>query len=421
MISEQNSRLRTSKHAAMAQVTIVFGDCPGCGAKNKFGNIEIFDGKNILRGCKACPYVDHYPLPVIKKKILYLDQFFFSHAFRAHDSRFVEASKRIEKLASMQLLVAPFSSIHEDETHQWEFRTELFKFIKNTSRGHKFFYAPEVDKTQIIKAFQSWLNNGPPEYELTPNDALRKNIHNWQGYTWFDVGRYLGDIELIRKLKTLTIENLVSGFPVWRDLKTSYKEDLATEFLDGAREYVNAFAKYASRISIGDLNALLDSPASSEVVRYMLSMLPEELDFPERLKICGRFFDSEHFRQTPYTKLSCSIFATLRKHVKEGQFSNEERAKEVLSGFIFDVGHVSTYAPYCDAFFMDKSMADLVARPTVSLEAIYGTRVFSLTNWQAFIEWLDGIEAELDDVHRAALMEVYWPQPNRVNLSPPPC
>lgn len=404
----------------MAQVTIVFGDCPGCGAKDKFGNIEILDGKNIWRGCKACRYIEYHPLPAIKKKILYLDQFFFSHAFRAQDSRFVEASKKIEKLASLQLLVAPFSSIHEDETHQWEGRTELFKFIKNTARGHKFSYAPNVDQTQIIRAFQSWLIGGPPEYILAATDALPKDIHKWEGYLRIDVGRYVGDIELIRKLKGLTVENLVRGFPAWRSLKSSYEDDLEAEFLEGAREYVNAYAKYASRIGSGDLNALLDSPANSEVIGHMLSMLPQELEYLKRLEICGSFFGSDHFRNTPYTKLSCTIFATLRKHVKEGQFLNEERAKKVLGGFIFDVSHISTYAPYCDAFVMDKAMADLVTRPSVSLEANYGTRVFSLNNWDEFIEWLDDIEAKIDVVHRAALVEVFYPQLTKINLSPPP-
>ena len=399
----------------MALVTIVFGDCPGCGAKDKFGNVEILEGKNIWRGCKACRYVEYYPLPAIKKKVLYLDQFFFSHAFRAQDSRFVEAASRIQKLASLQLLVAPFSSIHEDETHQWEGRNELFEFIKNTARGHKFSYAPQVDQTQIIRAFQSWLKGGPPQYELAETDALPNDIHKWEGYLRIDVGRYVGDIELIRKLKRLTIGNLVGGFPTWRGLKTTYEEDLEAEFLEGAREYVNAYAKFSSRIGSGDFNALLDSPTNSEVVGRMLSILPKEQGFVERLEICGRFFGSEHFKQTPYTKLSCTIFATLRKHVKEGQFINEERAKKVLTGFIFDVGHISTYAPYCDAFLMDKAMADLVTRPTVNLEANFGTRVFSLNNWDVFIAWLDGIEAEIDDVHRTALMEVFSPRLSRLN------
>lgn len=394
----------------MARVTIVIGDCPGCGAKDTFGNIEILDGKNIWRGCKECRYVEHHALPPIKKKILYLDQFFFSHAFRAKDLRFVRAVEKIERLASLQLLVVPFSSIHEDETHQWEGRVELFKFIKNTARGHKFSYAPMVDQTQIVRAFQSWLKNEPPTYQIAASDALPKDIHKWEGYFRIDVGRYVGDIELIRQLKTLTIGNLVRNFSTWRSQKTTYEEDLEMELLDGAREYVSAYAKYASRISAGDLDAILDSPANSEVVARLLSMLPKDQEFFERLETCGRFLGSEHFRQTPYTKLSCSIFATLRKHVKEGQFTNEERALHVLSGFIFDVGHVSTYAPYCDAFVMDKTMADLVTRPTVNLEGNYGTRVFSLSNWDAFLEWLDNIEAGIDLPHRRALVEVFSPQ-----------
>ena len=143
----------------MAIVSYVLGDCPGCGQLNSFGNVEIFDGKRVYQGCKVCRYNKHITLPKLQKKILYLDQFFFSHAFRGGDQRFTDAADRIARLSSLQLLAVPYSSIHEEETHQWSGHEELFKFIKATSRGHKFSLASEVDPGVVLRCWCRWRNN----------------------------------------------------------------------------------------------------------------------------------------------------------------------------------------------------------------------------------------------------------------------
>jgi len=114
-----------------------------------------------LRGCGRCRYNERIPLPPLRKKIVYLDQCFFSGAFRGNDERFVSAAARISHAAHQQLVVAPFSSVHEDETHQWERRHELEEFIKATSRGHEFTPAYDVEQTQIRKGFQAWLEVAP--------------------------------------------------------------------------------------------------------------------------------------------------------------------------------------------------------------------------------------------------------------------
>lgn len=396
----------------------VIGDCPACGAKESFGNVEIMDGKNVYRGCKSCRYHVNFPLPPLQKKILYLDQFFFSHAFRGNDSRFKAAADKIARVAALQLVVVPYSSIHEDETHQWERRDELFKFVKATARGHKFSYAPQLEQAQIVKAFSAALKNAPLEYSLERRDALREDVNKWDGYMRIEVGKYRGDIELIRRLKTQTIGNLISAFPTWRTDNSSFGEDLILEYEAGAQEFISAYLIFASRISRGDMSAIIDSPVASDVIKTMLQVLPRDEDYLSRLNKCSEFFVSPHFRATPAMDLSCKIFATLKRMVKEGQFTNEERTRQVLSGFLYDVSHVATYAPYCDAFLMDKTMAEIVARPTVNLEATYGTKVFSLTNWQAFLGWLDALESEMSAEHRAALVEAYDPPRRNTSFIP---
>ena len=151
-------------------VTRVIGDCPGCGAQNSFGNVSIH-GDSVLQGCMSCNYRKTIWLPPIRKKILYVDQFFFSHAFRGQLPQFVKAAKRIRQISHLQLLAVPYSSIHEDETNQWrgyagKSKEDLMEFIKAASSGHEFKPAYRVERSQIIKAFEAFLSNKPSAYEI---------------------------------------------------------------------------------------------------------------------------------------------------------------------------------------------------------------------------------------------------------------
>jgi hypothetical protein len=394
-------------------VTHVLGDCPGCEGKNSFGNVCIRDNR-VLRGCKRCKYSTTVLLPEIRKKILYLDQFFFSSAFRENDPRFVTAVQRIRQLSALQLLVAPFSSIHEDETHQWrryggKNKNDLMEFIKATSRGHEFEPHYDVEKTQIVRAFQSFHTGKPAAFGLEQCDAVKGAIHEWDDYLRIDVGRYMGDIELIRDLKRQTIEELVDVFSSWRQSTNTFDQDVALEMQDAVKGYIESYFKYASRIAGGDYYALFDSPILSKVVESLLHCFPDEIPPEERLKRISMFFRSSHFSEIPCQWLSARIYATQKDMVKRGAYVDRNGALKRLSGFFQDVKHVSTYAPYCDAFVMDKAMASLVADPHVDLEKRYGVKVFCLNNWDQFLNWMETLETEMSQEHRAGLSAAYPP------------
>lgn len=390
----------------MALVTYVLGDCPSCKSQNAYGNVEVY-GHYIYRGCKLCRHKEQIALPPLRKKILYLDQFFFSGAFRGGDARFVAAAERISRLASLQMLVVPFSSIHEDETYQWERRDELFAFIKATARGHEFKAAYEVEQTQILKGFKAWLASESTEYVLNSADALQKEIHQWDSYLRIDVGRYLGDIELIRDLKKQSIVGLVDLFDGWRQLQTSFEQDLEAEYRSAGKAYMDFYLEFALRVARGDFMAMLDAPIISQVVQTMLLVIPGDAAPEYKLRKCAEFLFSDYFKETPYRWLTAHMLATLKHFVKNGFYTNREQAMRKLNGFFYDVKHIATYAPYVDVFVMDQPMADLVSRPTVNLESRFGAKVFSLGNWDEFLAWLDKQEDEMSAEHRMGLRLAY--------------
>lgn len=281
-------------------VSRILGDCPECGGKRRFGNVMV-SGDHVLRGCIDCKFSTSVWLPEIKKKIVYLDQFFFSSAFRERDERFTKAALRIRQIAAMQLLVAPFSSVHEDETHQWrgydgKSKDDLMEFIKATSRGHEFEPSYDVQKTQIVRAFQAFLADRPASFTLEARDALEANVHEWDDYVRIDVGRYLGDIEQMRDLKTQSVEQLVDLFPIWRTSTDSFDQDIEREIRGGAQSLIATYARYASRLASGDYAALIDSPIAAMVVQTMLHCFQGDIPDEEKMPRIGAFFGSLSIR-----------------------------------------------------------------------------------------------------------------------------
>jgi hypothetical protein len=388
-------------------VSHVLGDCPGRKGKDSFGNIAV-RGNHVLRGCTSCKYTSEIWLPEVRKKMIYLDQFFFSSAFRGGEQHFLNAADRIRHVSNLQLLVAPFSSVQKDETYQWRGHEEdLMEFIKSVSRGHQFEPYYCVEETQVLRAFQTFLAGRPPGFTLLQRDVIDSNIHQWDGYYRIDVDRYIADIELKRRSKHESIEQLVDTFTAWRKSNNTFEENMAIEFRDAGRIYIESYLDFAARIARGDYDALVDSPIIVGVVQSMPHCLPEEAAPEERFRTIGRFFVSEHFTQVPCQQLSARIFAVLKDMVKRGAYTNRKKALQRLSGFLDDVQHISTYAPYCDAFVMDQPMAALVADPRVNLEELYGVRVFSLNNWDDFLAWLAGLEENLTEEHKAGLAAAY--------------
>lgn len=392
-------------------VSRVLGDCPGCGGKDSFGNVSVHD--YVLRGCKHCRYQSIVWLPSVRKKVIYLDQFFFSGAMRGGDPRFTAAAKRVKRMCHMQLLVAPFSSVHEDETHQWRGHigmtsAQLMEFIKNTSRGAKFKKDYEVEREQIFKAWSAFLNGQPPQYLVESEDAIRGGtLAEWDDYFRIDVGGYMRDVELKRRLREESVDELLKVLDKWKASTETFAEAVALEIRDSARQYVGSYLKLLQRYAAGDVTAVFDSPMVATVVEQMMHWLPSDQPLPERIARCIEFFQSQHFSEVPHEWLSSHMFATLKAMVQQGAFSNRKVARKRLSGVFGDIKHISRFAPYCDAIVVDKFMADLVCRPTVGIDQRYGPMVFSLSNWEDLLTWLDRLEADMSEDHRRGIAAAY--------------
>lgn len=395
----------------MAIVHQVLGNCPGCGGEKTFGNVSI-SGNRLSRGCKRCNYWSYVDLPPVRKKVVYLDQSLLSGAFKGREQRAVRAVERVSELASKQLLVAPYSNIHEDETHQWlgydgKTPAELMEFIEKTALGLEFKNTNDVEQTQAYKGFKAYLTGAPSLYKREERDAISGNIHEWHDYFYITVGGYLGDPELIGRLKSEAIQTLMGIFGDWRQSTNTFEQDVALEVVEAGRIYLREYLSLATRLASGDFDALLDAPVASQCVQTLLHAFPKEVSPEIALDEIARYFSSEYFAELPCEWLSARIFATIKSMVRSGAFAKREKALASLSGIFFDVQHIATYAPYSDAIFIDNQMANLVSKPSVGITKRFGTQIFCLNSIDQFMAWLDDIEEKMNEEHVKALDRAY--------------
>lgn len=338
--------------------------------------------------------------------------FFLSHSFRGGDPRFLVAVERVKRISRFQLLVAPYSSVHEDETHQWrgykdKSHDQLMEFIKATARGAEFNKDYNVERKQVLKAWGAFLKGQSTAYVFEVRDAISGTLDEWDDYYRIDVGGYNRDIELKRTLKTQAVNELINVFDQWQASTQTFDQDVALEVREAGKNYMNTYLTMVKRISQGDFKAVIDSPLVAKVVEHMMHWLPDEQSPADRLRRCAEFFASDYFAQVPKLWVEARMFATLKDMVKRGAYANRDAARKRLSGVFDDIKHISLYAPYCDAFVMDTPMADLVQQPTVGLEQRYGVKIFSLNNWHELLAWLDALEENMSAEHRAGLAAAY--------------
>jgi hypothetical protein len=379
----------------------------------------MVSGNVLVRGCLHCKYSEEFYLPPLFKVVLYLDQFFLSHAFRAELPEFVEAAKLIADLTHRQLLVCPYSSTHETETHQWRHpqQQRLWEFIKKTSRGHEFHREYEITRKQIVHGFERFLAGDTMPFRIETNDALPRELYDWESYFRVDVPRPPQDVELTRRFKLKAVEELVGIFPDWRKDTTTFEEDRRLESRVAAREYLKAYIKKAERVASGDLMAMLDSPIDTRIVESLLHWDREDMNAPTRWKRVVEYLNSDYFQEVPCEWVSSGLFAVLKDRVKQGYCQNPNKAKERLSGFFYDVQFVSAYAPYSDAMFLDNSMLDFASDKNLGLTQRLGTRLFARSNWDEFMTYLETVKIEKQRRSRLALL---WctPRPSRYGPNP---
>jgi hypothetical protein len=134
-----------------------------------------------------------------------------------------------------------------------------------------------------------------------------------------------------------------------------------------------------------------------------LVSVSERRDYPksQHLENIVKFWDWERNNEIPHNRLSSYLFAAVACRVGMG-------AKKIIDrGLVNDIRTISTYAPYVEAMFIDKSCAALLAEEPLVSELEYKARIFSLNDTDEFISYLKEIEAGAPIEVRDFAREIY--------------
>jgi hypothetical protein len=343
-----------------------------------------------------------------RKKILYLDQSFFSLAARKQPPAWVQdVIAAITELLDLQLLAVPYSFSHVAEADLYKGRDSLVSFIQRLSRGHDFWPYYKVEERQTLKAFEAFLAGRPTAYVREERDAISGDLHDWDGDYIVTVFTHESDYERKRESKHTSVNALLDAIEPWGTSSRTFEEDMELEFQDAARIYADDYATKAARLYLRDFAALIDSPISAEVVGNLITVAQAVKADPKSI---GAFLSSQHFRETPCRQLSARLYSAFKERLRKKAVvlpaSREAREKK-YSGLMFDVQHASTYAPYCDAFFADNAMAELMNYYRVAVEKTYGCRVFCASTRNALLAWLNSIKTSMTPEHVDGLRWAY--------------
>ncbi|MDP2586315.1 MAG: SEC-C metal-binding domain-containing protein [Candidatus Komeilibacteria bacterium] len=423
-----------------------YKQCPDlkCQAENSFGVSFLMSGQgSYTRECIKCGYKKDYILPKIKKNILYLDQFVISNLVKLLDKSHPSHERikadpfweslfiKLEAASKSQAIVCPDSFYHVDESLIGNIDFRLMKRLyEHFSNGKTLYPSVIIERDQITKHFEGWLEGRKIKFELKPeNIAFEKDLHSWSAGMMISVGGrpYPGQLENIQKVNTFTKEQLKEVWTRWQNEKNiTFVQRVKEETLGMGKGLIEVVKKFIERRSLAmtkivreenynfDLDDLLPPPANDTIEDLVKIAKQKGLSEEQTQETIAQYFiDVNALLEIPQIRINAVMFAGLAHRARNGK-KNPPKSTT-------DVSFIASYLPYCDALFLDKESALLLREfpentPSYLRLNEFPAKIFSLNNKQAFLDYLDQLVVEipqdqidvLKDMRGGNYAEPYW-------------
>ena len=402
-----------------------YKNCPNpeCLSENSFGVfMPISESRSYSRECIKCWHQEHFGLPRIKKKIVYLDQFVISNLVKLLDKSHPSHKKikadtfweqlfiKLEKASKLQAIVCPDSFYHRDESMTADIDFKLMKRLYEHFSGGKTLYPSIIiEKNQISHHFEAWLNGERVNFTFEPQDiAFERDLHSWSVGLMVSVGGnpYPGQVEGLHKTNAVTREQLKEVWARWqREKEVGFVERVKEEtsglwkgLIAVARQFAEKRNNAMARMATGedyemDLDDFLP-PMSNDILEELTRIARiKGLQVSQIPEMIVRYFsDVDLLLEIPQIRISSVMFAGWAHRAASGK---KNPPKSTV-----DVQFISSYLPYCDALFVDKESANLLKEfpkrtPPKFRLTEFNARVFSLGNKEQFLDYLDQLVTDI--------------------------
>ncbi|MBI3467150.1 MAG: hypothetical protein HY000_29400 [Planctomycetes bacterium] len=384
-------------------MALLFGpleSCPRCGQPNSFGRCWI-TGEELLFKCKKCGHDESNKLPPIEKKILYIDQFALSKMVKNKDEQFWgELYDRLTRLTASDIITCPFSSIHVEESKfDNRLRVALRAMYRHIAGDDQFRRPEDIEKRQLARSLRAYMGCTESQPgEVAIDDGFERSPHRWSDvfnvYVDFPYSEEL--ISALKQAKESLHSSMQSLCDHWRANPVTFDEQVEAE----AAAFRSALTLYREQTGGNpDRYSWMTSALVLDVVDW-LARTVEVIDPAEKapVDILEGFADSSHFRETPCIFLKCRIWAKIAELVLSPKGSRKPRP-----GDTYDARVLSSYAPYCDAMFLDGGFREIAIDSRIAAQKRLGTKMFSEQARDDFLTYLDDLERQVPWAHWQSL------------------
>jgi hypothetical protein len=396
--------------------------CPKCGA-NQFGVMLINRG-SYMRRCRDCCHKADFPLPKLKKKIIYLDQFVVSeimklnnpeakgHAAVSADPFWSELDELLKKLRNLQLICCPSSGEHENESLLSPFFANLKRTYENLSGGVFFYSAYEIKTMQAATLAKAWARGTDPEFSFEASGVIHGEPHKWTERYYLTTSSYKEQyIDALREQREKSHEGVSSifnntwrikrfSFAEWYDLEKNSHQKYMLQNVISRSEKRKALAATPWLLTLDDL---LHSEAEN-MVHMIGDIILREAQFDATVKpheLRQSFFTKFRLGDAPFNRIGAAMYASIAMKAASGQ------KKPPNQGMVTDIEVVSTVLPHCDAMFMDNGCRAILHDIPQSHRPDGIDRVYSMNRKAEFLDYLRSILASACPEHLEFVKQVY--------------
>ena len=404
--------------------------CPKCG-KQGFGVLWI-RSQSYSRMCKECNYPEGtsekciYPLPPVKKKIVYIDQFAISNMMKAVNKRqgnakadvqeefWLEVFDELYKLCHLQLVVCPESGFHREESSLYRYFAELKEMYELLSCDVRFQSDDNIKEIQICEHARNWLADTPEKrVMIDPQSVIDGKIDAWQKCFTISIDWKHSDeiVDGLREARRVISKRLETVARRWQQEKGKDFDDWFEEESSG---YGKALLSACSRsvqglvdVYKGEREAKLDDILVPFSLPYSLMQSLSYVFANNGVgqgEVCSKvveYLRSDSLKNVPFVEVSSLLFAALARKYAAGMRELPDEGLET------DINILSVLLPYCDAMFIDKQMHSYLEENPVSKRLSYETKIFSLNHKAEFMAYLRAIEQNASKQHLEKVKEVY--------------
>jgi hypothetical protein len=407
-----------------------FKNCPKCG-RSEFG-VHGVHGDRVLRRCRDCWYHHNVPLPKVRKKIIYLDQFVISElaklknpAARGHERVVAnpfwrEACDLLFQLCQLQVICCPDSWSHQEESRISTINVDLKKMYERLSGGITFEHFDGIKSKQIGELAKAWAEVREPAFDFDPRGVLSSDPNQWSEryYITFQDNPFLKEATILSSRRALHAEiaQLFSNvwakerrtFDYWYNLeRMEYQKILAKLAKKSYQERFKAVFSYVpgEDIPLERLEKIMPS-----FTENLLQSIFYIMQFPrgggvrsseEMTELMKGFAGTNQIAEAPFMKLQAMMYAVIAMRAAGGQKNPPNE------GMATDVDTVAHILPYCDAMFVDNECRSLLLNIPKRLQPDDVNKVYSMRVKDDFLGFLREIRDSITAEHVEGLREAY--------------